>query len=97
MTVRSVNNTPIRLTDERWRHIAERHPELREEKDAVIETICNPTLIQEGDFGTLMAVRTVGHKYLVVVYRELNETDGFVITAYFAEELSKRRKVIWKT
>ncbi len=34
-------------------------------------------------------------KYLVVVYREVSSTDGYIITAYFTNRI-RRREVIWK-
>ena len=55
--VRSRNNVPVRLTDERWHHIEARHPEMRDHKTQVLETIEEPDLIQEGDFGVLLAIR----------------------------------------
>lgn len=95
--MRSINGVPIRLTDERWEHIATRHPEMASQKEKVFETLGAPDLIQAGDFGTLMAAKRYGDKYLVVVYREVSADDGFVITSYFAEELSKRRRTLWKS
>jgi hypothetical protein len=57
--------------------------------------------VQEGDLDTLLATKVfsqtpVGEKFLVVIYKEVGETDGFVLTAYFTKELSKRRRILWK-
>ena len=38
----------------------------------------------------------VSSKYLVVAYRELGRTDGFVITAYFARRMATWRRQLWK-
>lgn len=97
----SKNGCPIRITQERWEHIARRHPELHDQKEKVIETISTPDLIQAGDFGERLAVRfypetPLTRKHLIVIYRELSSADGFVLTAYFANAPSKRRKVLWK-
>ena len=67
----------------------------------VLETVNHPDRIQEGDFGAKLAVRFYSQtpltaKHLLVIYREIDPTDGFVITAYFARELVKWREVLWK-
>jgi len=98
----SKNGVAIRLTQERWRHIVGRHPELRKQKDKVLQTLTSPDLVQEGDLGTLLSAKLFARtplteKFLVVIYRELGDTDGFVLTAYFTKELSKRRRILWKS
>ncbi|MBF0345965.1 MAG: hypothetical protein HQL06_17275 [Nitrospirae bacterium] len=69
--VKSKNNISLRLTKERWEHIILRHPELEGHKDQVIEAVLCPYLIQEGDFGELIAIKyydrtPLTSKYLVV-------------------------------
>ena len=44
-TVLSKNGLPIRLTHERWAHIAEEHAELAGFRYEVLETIANPERI----------------------------------------------------
>jgi len=71
------------------------------QRDLVLETLSNPELIQQGDVDTLLAIRfyersPLMRKYLVVVYKEINRTDGFVLTAYFTSSPSRRRRTIWK-
>jgi len=100
--VRSHNNTPIRLTDERWQHIVRRHPEMTTFQEGVLETVSYPSQIQEGDYGTLMAIRfypetPLTSKYLIAVYRETQPDDGFVLTAYLSSKPSTRRKTLWKS
>lgn len=101
IVVYSKNKVPIRLTQERWTHITNGHPEMENQKEKVEETISNPDFIQKGDFGEVLAFRVftktaIRKKYLVVVYKEINEKDGFVLTAYFTDAPSKRRSIIWK-
>ena len=97
----SVNNCPIRLSEERFEHIASRHPEMKDSEQDILETINNPDMVQKGDAGTLLAIKKYGktpvseHKYLVVVYKEIDSTDGFVLTAYFSNTLRKR-VILWK-
>ncbi len=38
LIVRSQNNVPIRLTEERWKHISQSHPEMADLRDCVLET-----------------------------------------------------------
>lgn len=99
--VKSKNNVSLRLTKERWNHIILRHPEMNSQRDLVLETVTEPDLIQQGDFGELIAIRfykrtPLTSKYLVVIYKEVMDTDGFIITAYYATKPSERRKTVWK-
>lgn len=47
--VLSKNKVPVRLSSERWEHIERRHPEMRNQKERILETISNPDFIQQGD------------------------------------------------
>lgn len=99
--VLSRNNVPVRLTEERWRHIVSRHPEMDGQRERVLETIQRPEIVQEGDFGVLLGARYYSEtpltsKFLVVAYRELGMEDGFVLTAYFTTRLSPKRVILWK-
>lgn len=101
IAVRSYNGVPIRLTEERWNHITSRHPEMRTQRQRIMETVAEPDMIQEGDFGELLAVRLYSstpltRKYLIVAYREVRPDDGFILTAYLARRPSARRKITWK-
>ena len=65
------------------------------------QTIEDPDRVQEGDYGELIAVRLypetpLTRKHVVVPYRELSRTDGFVLTAYLATRVSERRRTTWK-
>lgn len=98
--VRSRNHVPVRLTAERWNHIVARHPEMADYHGKVLESLADPDLVQQGDFGELLAVREHDElklgRFVVTVYRETSPDDGFVLTAYLADRISSRRKVIWK-
>lgn len=99
--VKSKNNVSLRLTLERWKHIVLRHPEMDGQKDRVLEALIDPDFIQRGDYGELIAIRfydktPLTSKHLVVVYKEVVDADGFVITAYYATKPSERRQILWK-
>ncbi len=99
--IKSRQGGTIRLTTERWTHIVRRHPEMKEQKDRIIKTIANPDIIQQGDYGELLAIKffestPLTEKYLVVIYKETSKEEGFVITAYFTRKPLERRSIIWK-
>lgn len=92
----SVNGVTIRLSYERWYHIVENHDELASCFYDVLDAVERPTFVVRGTHGALKAARNMGKKrWLVVVYREWSQRDGFVITAYL---LSTRPKgdVVWR-
>jgi hypothetical protein len=82
--VYSVNGVRIRLTEERWGHIV----------------AGRPGIVQEGDFGELVASRfyeELGErgKYIFTVYREVDTGDGLIMTAYMDERRSDKKVVVW--
>lgn len=100
LVIRSKNGVPIRLTDERWGHVARRHPEMSDQKDRVLDTVSEPDVVYEGDEDALMAVRLypetpLTEKFLVAVYREVSDADGFILTAYFTNRPASGREVKW--
>lgn len=100
IVVRDVWGVPIRLSEERWRHVAARHPEMAGEMMRVAETAGRPDYVLEGDWSSMIAVRLyertpLTRKHCVVVYRHTSTADGFVITAYFASSVPRWRRVVW--
>lgn|SRR6266498_5235799 len=99
--VKSVADVPIRLTTERIEHIERRHPEMSGEEERILEVVTSPDYVQEGDSATLIAIKhypktLLTEKYCAVVYRELGDNDGFVLTAYLTSKPSERRKTVWR-
>jgi len=97
----SVSGVSIRLTFERLAHIQRRHPEFLAEGDWINETVSAPDYVQEGDSGTLIAIRhyaktPLTEKFCAVVYKEVDRSDGFVVTAYFSRQPSVVRRIVWK-
>jgi len=97
--VKSKNGVSIRLTMERWFHITEEHSEMAGYFFEVLETIREPDAVYEGTYGELLAVNEIepAGRYMVVVYRELSDEDGFVITAFFTSRIARieRRTKVW--
>jgi hypothetical protein len=74
---------------------------VNEQEKRVLETIESPEMVLSGDYGEKLAVKfyrttPLTSKYLVVAYKELSSTDGFVVTAYFARKVADWREVLWK-
>jgi hypothetical protein len=70
-------------------------------REKTLETLAEPDMIQKGDFGELLAVKSYadtpfGEKSLVVAYRESSVEDGFVLTTYLTRRPSSRRETEWK-
>jgi len=99
MIVNSINGVPIRLPQERWLHIVSHHSEMAPYYFEVLEVIAEPERIFEGNEGELIAVKehSLG-KYFVVIYREINGEDGFVITAFLTRRIKRieRRRMLWQ-
>jgi hypothetical protein len=94
-TVYSVRGVPVRLTEERWEHIAGNKPYMEAYYERVLEAIERPTAILRGYAGTRVAVLSLSkQRYLHVVYREISQDDGFIITAFVARKYNKGI-VIW--
>lgn len=95
--VLSRNGKPIRLPDERWAHIMEEHGEVSGLRELILGTVAQPERIFAGSSGELMAVREAEPaKYLVVIYRELDD-DGFIITAFLTRRIKslEKRVLVW--
>ena len=96
----SVNGVKIRLTQERWNHIVLAHQEIKD-KDfpKIMRVISKPDFILKGSKGECLAVKKVSGKkdWLVVPYKEIDQEDGFVLTAYFSNDLSwlLKKEIIW--
>lgn len=94
----SRNEVRIRLTGDRWAHIVEEHCELAGLREEVLETVAAAERVLAGGAGELLAVRHVeSDKALVVVYKETDPDDGFIITAFLTRRLERldRRPQLW--
>ena len=93
--VHSLNGVPIRLTNERWDHIVSNKPYMATYREAVLASVESPAWILRGYAGSLVAVVTRGKgAYLHVIYKEVSNDDGFIITAFIAHKYN-RRMIVW--
>src|SRR5882724_6299195 len=92
----SVNGVPIRLTDERWEHILDSHPEVASFRESLLDAVENPDYILISRRGALAAVVVLGRKaFLHVFYVEKGRHDGFVLSAWMKERMDKT-KIVWR-
>jgi len=93
--VYSVNGVPIRLTGERWEHIINNKPYMESYYERILDAIEKPIFVLRGYAGSLVAILSVGRqRYLHVVYKEVSQDDGFIITAFIARKYN-RRMIVW--
>jgi hypothetical protein len=95
---KSISGKPIRLTDERWLHIVEGHPEMAGYMHDVLLAVAVPDMVLQGAADELLAaVYNRNDKLLVVVYKE-TEADGFILTAFFTKKMEQllKRKILWQ-
>jgi hypothetical protein len=100
-TANSKNNVSIRLTDERWQHITIGHPEVADYYFEILETIEQAEIVYEGKNRELIAIKEfqkTSPKFVVVIYKEVDKTDGFIITAFISKRRQEfdKKKIIWK-
>ena len=96
--IKSKNDVPIRLPEERWFHITEEHSEMAGYYFEVLESVAQPEAIYEGRAGECLAVREVEKdKYIVVIYKEVSNEDGFIISAFLTKRKRQleRRQRLW--
>lgn len=92
----SVSGVPIRLTDERWEHILDSHPELASYRETLLDAVENPDYILASRRGALAAVAVLGRKaFLHVFYVEKGRHDGFILSARVTDKMD-RAKIVWR-
>ena len=89
------------MTDERWYHITTGHPEMAAFYDEILETIEQPEIVYLGNSDEYLAVKKLKNKYskfIVVIYKEINDNDGFIITSFITNKMLYfvKKEMIWK-
>ena len=91
----------VRINDERWSHIIDRHPEMQGQLSKIEETLLFPDEVVESKSDNSVELyfrkyyhSPVGEKYLCVLVK-VKEDDAFMLTAYFTETI-KKGNLIWK-
>jgi hypothetical protein len=92
----SVNGVPVRLTDERWAHILDSHPELASYRETILDAVEKTDYILVSRRGVLAAVVVLGRRaFLHVFYVEKGRLDGFILSARVEEKMDKA-KIVWR-
>lgn len=99
-TALSKNGIKIRLTEERWLHIIYSHKEIDPaDFSEALDVVENPDFILKGDEEELLAVKKRARRkeWFVVIYKEINKDDGFIITSYLTTDMKwlLKREIIW--
>ena len=83
----------IHLSDERWKHLNQEHPEVAPYLEDIKETLKNPLKITTYEFDENVRYyyryfkeRESEAKYLLVIVKYLNN-HGFIITTYFVRNI----------
>ena len=63
----SVNGVPIRLTDERWEHILDSHPEMASYRETLLDVVEDPEYILRGNKGTVIAIVHLGERISIIL------------------------------
>ena len=103
----SINNVKVRLTQERWLHIAEYHRELINFQLEILLTIAEPDRVFFSPTGTqpnFAAVKLFDRladyglaRNLTVHYKELSGSNGFILTAFvISDKKLKKRFRLWQ-
>jgi hypothetical protein len=96
-TALSVQGVTVRLTEERWRHIRNNHPDLVDQHELVLSAIESPDRVLLGDDGECIAVRELRPQFWLVVVYVIDGEDGFVVTAHrmAREGYFRERRQLW--
>ena len=86
------DGTKVVLTQERLRHITQRHPEMKNATKLILDTVAHPDEIYidcTGAFHALKRFKTIS-EFLVVIYAVYDE--GYIRTAYYINNSRKTRR-----
>ena len=95
----------VSLEDERWEHIVEGHPEMKELRSLLLETLKVPTLVkrdserEEVHFYYRLTGRSVFNKNDIYMSAVVERSDGNmvarVLTAHLVKSPKKDSDIVW--
>lgn len=95
------NDRNVRISEERFGHFENDHPEMAGQVDKVAETLLQPDVVVRSRtdsevelFYRHYLMTPVGEKYMCVVVK-VKVDDAFILTAYFTDTI-KKGDVLWK-
>ncbi len=93
LEVEDKSGRKIHLSNERWNHINQEHPEVAPYLEEIKETLKNPVKLSHYEFDEKVRYyykyfkeRISKERYLLVIVKYLNN-HGFIITAYFMRQI----------
>ena len=92
MSIIAFDGTKVVLSQEHWRHIILRHPELKNAAELILEIVAYPDEVYvdpTGAFHALKRVRGISD-FIVAIYSVNHE--GYIRTAYFTSNIRKTRR-----
>lgn len=93
MRVVGLGGVEVVLSEERWRHIVFRHPELKDKAKLVLSAVSGPDEAYLDGTGAVHVLKRVGgvSDFLVVIYSVEGER-GYIRTAYYKSSRRKARR-----
>ena len=82
----------VLLSQERWRHIKIRHPEVGNEIAILSKALSNPDEAYENGRGGIHSIMRINESHFLVVIYEPTDDEGFVRTAYVTNVTRKERR-----
>src|SRR5487761_218677 len=83
----------VTLSDEYWKHILFRHPEVLAYTETILKVIEEPDEVCNDERGGIHSLRRIGDDHFLVVIYDVEENDeGFIRTAYIINERRKKRR-----
>lgn len=83
--IKDRNGKIVRLTDERWKHIAQEHPDVNDIEE-IRNTAREPLISRQSGYDSSVMWHYRFNKqrkqYLMVAVKYLND-DGYIITSYY--------------
>ena len=94
MSTVAFDGTRITLSEERWRHVVFRHPELKDKASLVLSAVSRPDeAYVDGSGAVHVLKRLVGEvsDFVVVIYG-VEGGRGYIRTAYLTSNIRKARR-----
>ena len=93
-SVQAFDGTRVLLSEERWKHITLRHPELKDKIAKVFAVVANPDEIYVDPTGAVHVLKRLTHEisdYLAVIYCK-EDREWYIRTAYYTSSRRKKRR-----
>src|SRR4030042_143293 len=94
MRVVAFDGMEVLLTEERWRHIVFRHPELKDKISLVLSAVSNPDEAYVDATGAVHVLKRLAGEvsdFLVVIYSRAGE-ECYIRTTYYTSSRRKARR-----